>query len=855
MIHFVKICLKQLASIIFIISIVTGVYLPQKSYGQNKTETADSTEIKEITPYNISNLAEEFETTSLFLNTITKNLKPDENEFAIDSLMPKAFNNLQELYKDPKVKDFETLTIKNITILKKDFIQIRSQLEEWRDFLQSESKKLKPLKDKLETRKKRWEKTLQMAQEQKLPQENIQRIVNLTKDINKHIKSTRKRNGELFAKQDKLTEKIILIHETIVDIDIEIKRYEKSEIFTIDSPPLWQEFGYSGDTTSIETKLTAIWEQYEKNYQKFWHYNSDNFKIHMILTIFFIIILFLFKNHIKKWSEDRLDTSLNASLHIIFNPLSTSLLLSLLLAGVFYPDFPSVKALSKTLMLIPLMVILPGIVPDIRKRFLYVFVILVLLTRAATLVSDLTILTRFIYLAINIIAIITIWPVIKPGSKMKQFRSGSWWNFGLFINKLAFIGFSISIISNIVGNVVLTVFLTDSGISAIFWGVLFYVLVIVLESLIALIMQTDLASATTLVKQYPDEVVKHTRKLIRTISFFIWLAIVAKSLIVYDLITDWLTGIFTNSFSLGTLSISIGSILSFFIAIWVSFTIARFIRFILEEEVLTHFNLPRGVPGAIGMITRLIIIVFGFIVAFGLAGIDFSNIALIFGALGVGIGFGLQSIFNNLVSGLILAFERPIQVKDIIQIASLNLMGEVKEIGFRASTIRTFDGAEVIVPNGNLIANEMINWTLSDKRRRQEILVGVEYGSDLKKILKVLNTTVSNHENVMKNPGPLMIFNGFGDSSLNFRVLFWTHFDVGLTTKSAVGIAIDEALKAAGITIPFPQTDLHVRSIDDDVKKILTPNKRVNKTVETIKKPSVSKKPTSSKTNISKDKK
>lgn len=227
--------------------------------------------------------------------------------------------------------------------------------------------------------------------------------------------------------------------------------------------------------------------------------------------------------------------------------------------------------------------------------------------------------------------------------------------------------------------------------------------------------------------------------------------------------------------------------------------------------------MPRGVPGAISMIVRLVLITIGFVLAFGAAKIDMSNIAIIFGALGVGIGFGLQNIFNNLVSGLILAFERPIQVGDIIQIASLNLMGEVKDIGIRASTVRTFDGAEVIVPNGNLISNEMINWTLSDKRRRQEIIVGVAYGTDINKVLEILNDVVSENENVLKNPAPFIIFMGFGESSLDFRVLFWTPFDLGLSTKSAIGVAIDEAFKKEGIEIPFPQRDLHLRSISENV--------------------------------------
>jgi small-conductance mechanosensitive channel len=131
----------------------------------------------------------------------------------------------------------------------------------------------------------------------------------------------------------------------------------------------------------------------------------------------------------------------------------------------------------------------------------------------------------------------------------------------------------------------------------------------------------------------------------------------------------------------------------------------------------------------------------------------------------------------------------------------------------------------VVVPNGNIISNEMINWTLSDRRRRQEILVGVKYGTDLNKVLEILNKVVPEHPNVLKNPGPLIIFIGFGNSSLDFRVLFWTHFDVGLSTKSAVGVAIDEAFKKEGVEIPFPQRDLHLKSVSEETKHLMVMGK------------------------------
>jgi small-conductance mechanosensitive channel len=200
-------------------------------------------------------------------------------------------------------------------------------------------------------------------------------------------------------------------------------------------------------------------------------------------------------------------------------------------------------------------------------------------------------------------------------------------------------------------------------------------------------------------------------------------------------------------------------------------------------------------------------------IAVSAAGIDLSKFALLAGALGVGIGFGLQNIVNNFISGLILIFERPIQIGDVIELSELR--GTVNRIGIRSSTIRTFSGAEVIVPNANLISNEVVNWTLSDKMRRIEIPVGVAYGSDPNQVLGILKTLARNHESVLKVPEPFVLFRGFGDSSLDFELRFWTgDFNTWMELQTQVTLLVHDALKGAGIEIPFPQRDLHIKSSD-----------------------------------------
>ncbi len=186
------------------------------------------------------------------------------------------------------------------------------------------------------------------------------------------------------------------------------------------------------------------------------------------------------------------------------------------------------------------------------------------------------------------------------------------------------------------------------------------------------------------------------------------------------------------------------------------------------------------------------------------------------GGLGVGIGFGLQNVVNNFVSGLILLFERPIQAGDTITVGTV--MGEVKRIGIRASIVRDFDGAEVLVPNANLLSEMVINWTLSDRRRRMEILVGVAYGTDPRRVLELLRGVVEGEERLLKDPAPSVQFLEFGESSLDFRVRAWTDdFDNFWDLRSDLIVQLDRAILDAGIHIPFPQRDLHVRSIDPQI--------------------------------------
>ena len=257
-------------------------------------------------------------------------------------------------------------------------------------------------------------------------------------------------------------------------------------------------------------------------------------------------------------------------------------------------------------------------------------------------------------------------------------------------------------------------------------------------------------------------------------------------------------------------------------SVYLSFWIARTIRSVLAEDVLPKMTLPRGVANSVSTMSYYTLLMLGLLVALTAAGFQMSQLALVVGALSVGIGFGLNTVINNFVCGLILMIERPVQPGDTVELSGTT--GRIRDIGIRTTTITTFDGADVLVPNGLLLSEKLTNWTLSNRRRRIEVPVGVAYGCAPRDVQALLLEVANKIRGISFDPPPSVLFTGFGESSLNFVVRVWTDdFDLGGDIGSEMALEIHAALQAAGIEIPFPQRDLHIRSVDAGVVSALAP--------------------------------
>jgi small-conductance mechanosensitive channel len=305
------------------------------------------------------------------------------------------------------------------------------------------------------------------------------------------------------------------------------------------------------------------------------------------------------------------------------------------------------------------------------------------------------------------------------------------------------------------------------------------------------------------------------QKIIKTVNLFAYFFAAVYFLYiidVYDTFMEWLTIELNEPIDAGLITFTWGSILTFFGVLVGSYVITSIIAKFIEGGALDFLKLPKGVPAILSVVIRYFIIAFSIILSLSYLGIDLGSFNLMAGALGLGIGFGLQNIIANFISGLILIFERPIQQEDVVEVGAL--LGKVRKIGVRSSRIRTFNGAEVVVPNSNLISNEVINWTLSDSVKRMEIKIGTAYGSSMKQVIDVIYKAATENEHTLKDPEPLALFEEFGDSSLNFRLLYWVPVELAIQSKSEVSIAIYDTLAEQNITIPFPQRDMNFRKED-----------------------------------------
>ncbi len=296
---------------------------------------------------------------------------------------------------------------------------------------------------------------------------------------------------------------------------------------------------------------------------------------------------------------------------------------------------------------------------------------------------------------------------------------------------------------------------------------------------------------------------------------------------IYNDVDEATTSLLSLQYTIGEFSISVFMLVMLALVLYLTSLVSWLFQGVVDAHYMTPRKMDFGVKNAIKKLMHYALFTIGFFIAVSMAGLELQKLTIIAGALSVGIGFGLQNIVNNFVSGLILLFERPVKEGDTINID--DQWGTITRIGLRSTVFETLDRAEIIVPNSELVSQKVTNWTFTTNVSRIVLTVGVAYGSPLDKVLAVLHRVASENADVLNEPKPSAIFTGFGDSSIDFELRVWiSDINHRPRVKSELGQAVDRYFREEDITIPFPQRDLHLRSIEKGIQPLLGDNQADN---------------------------
>lgn len=576
------------------------------------------------------------------------------------------------------------------------------------------------------------------------------------------------------------------------------------------------------DSWANKSLLTHIADQYFEFVRVLIEFWKKNIWVILGYLFFMGVLIYMFYNMSRKYSQEfkASDSVFKRSFGVIMQkPLSSAIIMGIYFESFFFDSIP--QEISQIFFLTTSFLIL-GIVLNISsgkgRLFLYVFFFLVLLNVINNFLPDGSTadkVVKYFKACIEIVTLIAFYFFYRKKDTLNK-------GFNNVIKLIliahivaSFIGLGALILGhNEIADIAINIALNNTLI-----GLITIIVAVALIGLIHVLVDQKNKFKPNFVKNRKEKIKKKTVRYVLLTSGLLWLYYILQMLHIESEVYAFVKGVLNESMSIGALSFSLGMILQFVFIIWLSVVISNLIKAILEEDVLSKMKFKKGIPRIISVVFRFCLITVGVLIAIGAIGMSLDQLTILLSAFGVGIGFGLQNIVNNFVSGIILLFERPIQIGDTVEINN-SMLGTVKSLGFRSTNIVTFDGAEIIVPNANLISNEVTNWTLSDQKRRIEIISGVSYDSDVRKVHEILTEVIQTHPDVMKNPKPVVLFNEMAESSLNFRILIWTEdSDRWLIIKSEVVFMVFEALSDAGIKIPFPQRDLHIKSSEVDFGK------------------------------------
>ena len=685
-------------------------------------------------------------------------------------------------------------TLRYLFVLRDNLDRMQDRLEDWQSSLDDVSSKL--IQNQHDIIKCSKDSLLNIVPEAPALRSAFYEKLSKLRDLWRKTDSANRAN--LLA-VNLLQNKVSIDYTSVLDetdqIDTKIKRFADRAVDG-EFGPIWEKGPKYNDLNS------ALGATIDLNSTQLYYFVKNGTGTHLIgLLLLTLVAVWIFYNRKKTLkNSDQPEIILDRVNYIYSHPLSASLLIAIALAPYFYSHPPvSFLEIFFLISIILVLVLVKKSFPRSTFNFLIQLFFLTIIYSLSNLLIQITVADRFVILLLSVASIAIAWLFYRTVKREPDGQLPYTYVVLIIFIVLQFL----SLLLNLTGRFSLAKIL---GITAVFnlWMLisLYFIIQVIIQGIF---LQFHTKSVENTFISWIDYNVlqKKFRSTLSAFAALLWLFFLLQNLNIDDWIRDYLTDVLNQSRSIGGASFTFGGFVIFIIVIWISTILSKTISYFydLSAQHTTDLSALKKKNRASTLLIRIGVFTVGFLLAVAASGFPIDKLTIIFSAFGVGIGFGLQNIVNNLVSGMILAFEKPVQIGDIIEVGSH--AGTIKEIGIRSSKLATSDGSEVIIPNGDMISQQVVNWTLSNTNRRLELPVIVSYGSDIEKVKKLLTELLSNRDDVMDSPGPAVFVNNITDKAVEFRASFWAaDISNAAELRSRILADIYEMFNKNGIKMP-----------------------------------------------------
>lgn len=618
------------------------------------------------------------------------------------------------------------------------------------------------------------------------------------------------RQGALFALQTRLADQDARLADGLAQLT-SAREQRVGQVLAQDAQPIWRLDLFRSRPGSLLDRLGGSLDQGADPMQ---YASRRGAALAGYVVLFGLLILGLrwAGRKAEPWVAD--DPDIWQAMLIFARPVSTAALITLTLFLTGDPAAPRViQATAAAAALLPAVILLRRLLAPWLVPLLNMLVLLCLVDQARLVCSPIPGLARLLLMLEILLGMFFLAWFVRPGryTALPEERRADVRARAGFLARVVFGLLAGAALANFFGFVGLATLLANGTLRASYMAVLVLSVLRIVQGLAVFALHVPPLALSRAVREHRPLLKHRLDRLLQFLALVVWGLVALEIFSIREPIVATARAVLGADLTLGALSISLGGILTFVLAVWAATLISRFLRFVLEEDVYPRLPLHRGIPHALSLTVHYGVLTLGFLAALAAVGLDLTKFSVLAGALGVGIGFGLQTVVNNFVSGLILLFDRSLSVGDQIEFGAHQ--GELVRIGLRASAVKLPDGRELIVPNADLMEEKVINGTpAGSPTRRMEFTFSLATEVDSRQLLEDLKGLAKSHPEVALDPEPFAQFLGYVNGDPTWQLLAWT-YDVrhAHLIRSELAVRLSELLKAGGHRVAAPRRDVALR--------------------------------------------